>query len=82
MKQNTKMTLYKIDKTKNDKIKRRQNENFDIVNLGPSFSIENQRTLIILYFVLFVFCHFCISVNLNFDFRALQLTSLESFRVL
>ena len=41
MKQNTKMTLYKIDKIQNNKIKRQQNENFDIVNLGPLFPIEN-----------------------------------------
>ena len=67
MKQNTKITLYKIDKIQNDKIKRQQNENFDIANLGPHFPIENQRTLIIFYLVLIVFCCFCISVILNFD---------------
>ena len=62
MKQNTKITLYKIDKIQNDKIKRQQNENFDIANLGPHFPIENQRTLII-----FLSCPDCILLLLYFS---------------
>ena len=41
IRQNTKITIYKWDKIKNEKIQRQQNTSFVIWKVGPGSSIEN-----------------------------------------